>query len=72
MLTNNEIIRAKSIIKSEGGYREKELLKSKSLEFFKGDTWNESHKVIEVLGDTEEDGYHHGCLIDIVTKNIVG
>ena len=29
MLTNNEIIRAKSIIKSEGGYREKELLKSK-------------------------------------------
>ena len=71
-MNNTNISRTKAIIKKEGGFRERELLKAKNLEFFKGDTWNAEHKVVDVLGDAEPDGYRPGCRVDIQTGKITG
>lgn len=71
-MTNTIINKVKTIISREGGFRERELLKAKNLEFFKGDTWNAEHKIIDVLGDAEPDGHRPGCAVDIQAGKITG
>jgi hypothetical protein len=39
----------------------------------KGSTWNDEHKVIEILSTkADPDGYFPGFQIDIVTRSICG
>lgn len=59
------------IIESVGSYREKAILKDCT--FKKGDTWNESHKVVELIANkADEDGHRDACAVDLVTRRIVG
>ena len=71
-MTENDVRIAKSVIKSIGGYREKSILGSKTIEYRQSETWNAEHKVVEVLGDKEPDGRRCKCEVDIVTRKITG
>lgn len=64
------IIRA--IVSCCGGHREKSVLRNPhTLE--RGETWNDSHKVIYILPVQEDpDGYRAGFAVDIVTRSICG
>lgn len=71
-MTENDVRIAKGVIKSTGGYREKSILSSETVEYRQSETWNTEHKVIKVLGDKEPDGRRHKCEVDIVTRKITG
>lgn len=61
-----------NIIKTQGGYREKAVLEAPH-EYQRGETWNASHKVVNVIETAPDiDGYCAGCAVDIVTRSIVG
>jgi hypothetical protein len=71
-ITAEIITIANRIINTQGGYREKHLLKIPH-EYQRGETWNKNHKVVYVLNKARDlDGYRAGCAVDIVTKSIVG
>ena len=60
------------IIRTQGGYREKDLLTIPHT-YERAETWNTAHKVVNVLEATPDaDGYRAGCAVDIVTRSIVG
>lgn len=60
------------IIRTQGGYREKAVLEAPH-EYQRGETWNASHKVVNVIETAPDiDGYCAGCAVDIVTRSIVG
>lgn len=60
------------IIRTQGGYREKDLLTIPHT-YERAETWNAAHKVVNVLEVTPDaDGYRAGCAVDIVTRAIVG
>lgn len=62
----------KNIVNRSGGNREKEIYNSGCF-FHRTETWNNEHKVIDVLSVTpESDGYFSGFAVDIVTGNICG
>ena len=61
-----------AIVRHEGGYREREILK-KPHTIEKSETWNKAHKVINILSaKPEEDGYLPGFAVDLVTRFICG
>lgn len=61
-----------NIIKTQGGYREKAILKAPH-EYQCSATWNASHKVVNVIETAPDiDGYCAGFAVDIVTRSIVG
>ena len=61
-----------AIVNKYGGYREKEILKNDHT-IEKGDTWNNDHKVLNVLETVPgEDGYRYGFAVDLVTMSICG
>lgn len=63
---------AAGIIRRKGGYRERDILNHPHT-VTRGETWNEAHKVVEILATTPDpDGYRPGCAVDIVTRSIVG
>lgn len=62
----------KAIVSQQGGYREKDVMKNHHT-YEKGGTWNEQHKVIDIIEiEEQEDGYRQGFQVDIVTKSICG
>ena len=62
----------RGIIRRQGGYRERDILNHPHT-VERGETWNEAHKVVEILATTPDpDGYRPGCAVDIVTRSIVG
>ena len=62
----------RGIIRRKGGYRERDIL-NRPHTVERGETWNEAHKVVEILATTPDpDGYRPGCAVDIVTRSIVG
>lgn len=62
----------RGIIRRQGGYRERDILNHPHT-VERGDTWNEAHKVVEILATVPDpDGYRPGCAVDIVTRSIVG
>lgn len=70
--TPGEMLKVRNVIMGRGGYRERELLKAPHT-MTHGETWNEAHKVVEILATTPDpDGYRPGCAVDIVTRAIVG
>ena len=61
-----------AIVRREGGYREREIWK-KPHTMERGETWNEFHKVINILAaEPEKDGYFPGFAVDLVTRSICG
>ena len=61
-----------AIIRRHGGNRERSIMDAPHT-MERGETWNDAHKVIEVLEAVEgPDGYRAGCAVDIVTRSIVG
>lgn len=62
----------KNIVRTQGAFREKEILKN-GFTVEKTETWNKSHKVLNVLSNvTESDGYNNGFQVDIATFSICG
>lgn len=61
-----------TIVRRESGYREREIW-NKPHTMEQGGTWNEAHKVVNVLAtEPDEDGYFSGFAVDIVTRSICG
>lgn len=62
----------KAIVRSQGGYREKSIIKAPH-KISKDPTWNDSHKVLNINACfPEQDGYFPGFQVDIVTYSICG
>lgn len=62
----------RGIIRRQGGYRERDIITHPHT-VERGETWNEAHKVVEILATTPDpDGYRPGFAVDIVTRSIVG
>lgn len=60
------------IVELNGGYRERDIL-SKAHTVERSETWNDEHKVLNVLEDKPQpDGYRNGFAVDLVTKSICG
>ena len=71
-MTTKDIKTAKNIIKTIGGYREKNIIKNPHTAEI-GNAWNSDHKcIIFISKDADADGYYNSCEIDLVTKSIVG
>lgn len=74
MLKNNEyqtydnII--KNIVKKYGGYREKDIMKNSYI-IRKTETWNSSHKVLNIIEKNALD-HKNGFSVDLVTNKICG
>lgn len=70
LLNNYERI-VKQVIVKDGGNCEKEIIKNGAF-MVKCETWNNEHKIIEVLSIMpESDGYRDGFQVDCVTGNIL-
>lgn len=75
MLKNNEyqtydnII--KNIVKKHGGFREKDIMKNPYI-IRKTETWNDKHKVLNVIEKNTCDYHNNGFSIDLVTNKICG
>lgn len=62
----------KAIVRKHGGFREKSILSKPHL-IEKSETWNNEHKVLNVLSNKPDiDGYKNGFQIDLVTMSICG
>lgn len=62
----------RTIVRLYGGYREHAIMAQEHT-IEKSETWNEHHKVINVLAKQQQpDGYREGFAVDIVTMSIVG
>ena len=62
----------KAIVRKHGGFREKNIL-SNPHSIKKSETWNNEHKVLNVLSNKLDiDGYRAGFQIDLVTNSICG
>ena len=71
-MNENIVNQVNRIIRTQGGYREKDLL-NRPHTYECGETWNAEHKVVNVLRIKPDcDGYRAGCAVDIVTGSIVG
>lgn len=62
----------RKLVNKQGGFRELKVL-AEEHEFLLGETWNDDHKVVNVLSCVpEEDGYRSGFQVDLVTNSICG
>lgn len=62
----------KNIVATKGGNREKSIISAGCIAI-KGSTWNNAHKVVDVIAlEPEPDGYFPGFQIDLVTRSICG
>lgn len=75
MLKNEEFERydniIKNIVKKSGGYREKDVMKSSYI-IRKTETWNNEHKVIDIIEKNSRDYHNNGFSFDLVTNKICG
>lgn len=61
----------KNIVKKCGGYREKDIMKNHYI-IRKAETWNDEHKVLNVIEKNACDYHNNGFSVDIVTNKICG
>lgn len=60
----------RAIVRRYGANREKAVMRNPH-EMTRGETWNDSHKVIYVTETSAQpDGYKNGFAVDIVTQSI--
>lgn len=61
----------KSIVKNSGGFREKDIIKNPYI-IKKTETWNNDHKVLNIIEKSTRDNRNNGFSVDIVTMKICG
>lgn len=61
----------KNIVKKCGGFREKDIMKSPYI-IRKTETWNNDHKVINIIEKNSRDDRKNGFSVDLVTMKICG
>lgn len=61
----------KNIVKKSGGYREKDIMKKPYI-IRKAETWNNDHKVLNIIEKNTCDNHNNGFSIDLVTMKICG
>ena len=61
----------KNIVKKCGGYREKDIMKNPYI-IRKTETWNNDHKVINIIEKNSRDDHKNGFSVDLVTMKICG
>lgn len=61
----------RKIVKTQGGNREKEILKS-PYTIERAETWNDEHKVLNIYAIKNDAGHQDGFSIDIVRGKICG
>lgn len=61
----------KNIVKKCGGYREKEIMKNPYI-IRKTETWNNDHKVLNIIEKFTRDNHNNGFSVDLVTMKICG
>lgn len=67
--TYGNIVR--NIVKKCGGYREKDIIKNPYI-IKKSETWNNDHKVLNIIEKLECDYHNNGFSVDLVTNKICG
>ena len=61
------------IVKEKGGFREKDILFNHSNHYHFTETWNDEHKVVNIISNFEDDdGHCDSFSVDIVTGRICG
>lgn len=61
----------KNIVKKCGGYREKCIMKNPYI-IRKTKTWNNDHKVLDIIEKVTRDNHNNGFSVDLVTNKICG
>lgn len=61
----------KNIVKKYGGYREKEIMKNPYI-IRKTKTWNNDHKVLNIIEKVTRDNHNNGFSVDLATMKICG
>lgn len=61
----------KNIVKKSGGYREKDVMKNPYI-IRKTETWNDDHKVLNIIEKSSSDNRNNGFSVDLVTNKICG
>ena len=61
----------KNIVKKHGGYREKDIINNQYI-IRKTETWNSSHKVLNIIQKNSNDDHKNGFSVDLVTLKICG
>lgn len=61
----------KNIVKKCGGYREKDIMKNPYI-IRKTETWNNDHKVLDIIEKFTRDYHNNGFSVDLVTMKICG
>ena len=61
----------KNIVKMCGGYREKDIMKNPYI-IRKTETWNNDHKVLNIIEKFTCDYHNNGFSVDLVTMKICG
>lgn len=61
----------KNIVKNNGGFREKDIMKNPYI-IKKTETWNNDHKVLNIIEKSTRDNHNNGFSVDIVTMKICG
>lgn len=61
----------KNIVKKCGGYREKDIMKNPYI-IRKTETWNNDHKVLNIIEKNSSDNHKNGFSVDLVKIKICG
>ena len=61
----------KNIVKKSGGFREEDIINNPYV-IKKTETWNGSHKVLNIIEKKSRDDHNNGFSVDIVTMTICG
>lgn len=61
----------RNIVKKCGGYREKYIIKNPYI-IKKSETWNNDHKVLNIIEKLEFDYHNNSFSVDLVTMKICG
>lgn len=61
----------KNIVKKSGGFRERDIIKNPYI-IRKTETWNNDHKVLNIIEKNSRDGHKNGFSVDLVTMKICG
>lgn len=61
----------RNIVKKCGGFREKDIINNPYI-IRKTETWNNSHKVLNIIETNTHDNHNNSFSVDLVTMRICG
>lgn len=59
----------RNIVKKSGGFREKDIMENLYI-IRKTETWNNGHKVLNIIEKNTRDNHNNGFSVDLVTRKI--